>query len=76
MVVTASKLRESIYRLLDAVLRTGEALEIERNGKRLRIIPVEPIKKLSRLEQHDVCAEDPENFVHIDWSKEWKPRLK
>lgn len=41
MPLTASKLRENIYRVLDQVLETGEPVEIERNGRRLRIVAVE-----------------------------------
>ena len=33
MPVTASKLRENIYRILDQVLETGVPVEIERRGK-------------------------------------------
>jgi len=39
--MTASKLRQNIYRALDEVIETGVPLEIERKGKRLRIVPVE-----------------------------------
>ena len=42
MILTASKLREDIYRVLDHVLATGEPVEIERNGRRLRIVADEP----------------------------------
>ncbi|MBI1844327.1 MAG: hypothetical protein HYR89_06925 [Actinobacteria bacterium] len=39
--MTASKLRENVYRILDEVLATGTPVEIERNGRLLRIVPVE-----------------------------------
>ena len=38
MTVTASKLRQDIYNLLDRVLATGEPLEIERKGQLLKVI--------------------------------------
>lgn len=76
MPLTASKLREDIYRLLDQVLETGKSIEVERGGKRLRIVPVEPVGKLNRLEQRSVIKGDPEDLIHLDWSKEWKPKLK
>ena len=41
MVISASQLRQNIYRLLDEVLESGEPIEIERNGRRLRIVPAE-----------------------------------
>lgn len=74
MVVTASELRQNIYRLLDRVLETGEALEIERKGRRLRIVadPVGP--KLERLHAHpDAITGDPADLVDIEWSSAWRP---
>jgi N-acyl-D-aspartate/D-glutamate deacylase len=72
MVLTASKLREDIYRVLDHVLATGEPVEIERNGRRLRIVADEPPSKLARLvARPDVVNGDSDDFVHLDWSDEW-----
>jgi hypothetical protein len=74
MILTASKLRESIYRVLDHALETGEVIEIERNGRRLRIVPDEPRNRLDRLVYRpDVIVGDSEDFVQLDWSNEWKP---
>lgn len=71
MVMTASKLRENVYKLLDEVVATGRSLEIERKGRLLRITPVETRSKLSRLKKHDVFIGDPDDIVHMDWSSEW-----
>lgn len=74
MAVTASRLRENIYRLLDHVLETGVPLEIERKGKVLRIVPAEPGGKLRNLVRRaDFLRCDPEELVHLDWSEEWNP---
>jgi len=73
MTVTASKLRQDIYNLLDHVLETGEPLEIERKGGLLKIVPEKKPSKLDRLVPHDGIIGDPEELVHMDWSKEWKP---
>jgi antitoxin (DNA-binding transcriptional repressor) of toxin-antitoxin stability system len=76
MVVTATKLRQNIYRLLDEVLESGVPLEIERNGKVLRIVPADGRSKLDRLVPHpDALVGDPEDIVHMDWSHEWRPYL-
>ena len=75
MALTASKLRENVYRVLDQVLETGEPVEIERNGRRLRIIvdPADAQTQLRRLVRRpDVVVGDSEEFVHRDWSDEWK----
>ena len=74
MKVTASELRQNIYRLLDKVLATGKPLDIERGGRRLRIVPVETSAKLSRLSPHPgTIVGDPDELVHVDWSSEWRP---
>lgn len=73
MVLTASKLREDIYRVLDQVLATGEPVEIERNGRRLRIVADEPPARLARLvDRTDVVVGSSDDLVHLDWSHEWQ----
>ena len=74
--VSPTELRKNIYKLLDHVLDSGEPIEIQRKGRRLRIMPAVPESRLDRLEPHPGCMiGDPEEFVHLDWSKEWKPVL-
>lgn len=65
---SAIKLRANLYRVLDSVLAIGIPVEIERNGKLLRIIAAEPVDKLRNLKPHpDYLACDPEEIVHLDW---------
>ncbi|MCW5891361.1 MAG: type II toxin-antitoxin system Phd/YefM family antitoxin [bacterium] len=71
--ITASKLRENVYRILDQVLESGRPVEIERRGRTVRLVPVEPPSRLSRLKRRRFIKGDPEALVHLDWSKEWKP---
>lgn len=74
--LTASKLRQDIYRILDRVLETGVPVEIERGGRLLRIVPAGASggRRLADLEPHpDAVACDPEDLVHLDWSGEWRP---
>jgi hypothetical protein len=77
MALTASKLRANVYRLLDEVLETGAALEIERNGKLLVIAPKEEEKKGSKLDslprREGAIIGDPNELIHMDWSSEWNP---
>jgi hypothetical protein len=74
MVVSASKLRGNIYKLLDKVLETGEPLEIERKGRKLKIMPSPAPDRLSGLQAHKkYLLADPEELVHVDWSGEWQP---
>lgn len=72
--ITASELRQNVYRLLDEVLQTGTPLEIDRGGRRLRIVAVDSTSKLSRLTSHPgTIVGDAEELVHVDWSDEWRP---
>lgn len=73
MTVSASELRQNIYRVLDEILETGVPVEIERHGRRLRIVPDEAPAKLDRLTAHpDYIVGNPEDLVHLDWSEYWK----
>jgi hypothetical protein len=75
MRLTASKLRQEVYKILDEVIRTGKPAEIERNGNLLKIISVSKrYSKLSKLKPRKLTSEDSDNFEHIDWTQEWKLR--
>ena len=73
MPLTASSLRQDIYRLLDRVLETGIPLEVERHGQVLRIVPPNMTSKLERLQRRDYLLVEPEELVHVDWSDAWTP---
>ena len=73
MPLTASKLRQNVYRILDEVLATGIPVEIERNGHILRIVADTPPSKLDNLVERDAMNDPAEDYVHIDWSGEWHP---
>jgi len=70
--VALSALRQDIYRLVDEVLETGEALEITRKGRTLRIVPETAPDRLARIRAFpDLINGDPEDLVAADWSREW-----
>jgi hypothetical protein len=75
--MTASQLRQNIYRILDEVIETGRPVEIERKGKVLRIETERQEKSIfESLTPHPgSIVGDSEDLVHIDWSQEWKPDL-
>lgn len=77
MRMTATELRANLYRVLDRVLESGEEVEIERHGRKVRLVraPTGPQQALlDRLEPHPgYLACDAESLVHLDWSGEWKP---
>jgi hypothetical protein len=71
MKITASKLRENIYNILDEALETGVPVEVERKGRTLRIVPESKPSKLAKLKKRNCLVGDPESIVHMDWLKEW-----
>lgn len=74
--LTASRLRENIYQILDDVLESGRAVEIERRGKRLRITPVGGVNRLHNLVRRSTIKGTPESIIHCDWSTYWKPKIR
>ncbi len=71
MRVTASKLRESTYQILDQVILDGKPVEVVRKGTVLRIVPEIKESKLSRLKKRDSFVRDIDDIIGMDWSKEW-----
>jgi hypothetical protein len=72
-IYSVSRLRANLYRLLDRVIETGVPLDVERKGRRLRIVPTEGGGRLADLKPNpDYLAADPESLVHLDWSDEWR----
>lgn len=69
-----SRLRANLYQLLDRILETGIPLEVERKGRRLRIMPTDDTGRLNNLKPHpDYLKAPAESIVHLDWSDEWRP---
>lgn len=74
MKISATRLRQNLYQILDEILETGKAVEIERKGKSLRIVPDQKGSIFDRIEGHkDLIVGDPEDLVHVDWSSTWSP---
>jgi antitoxin (DNA-binding transcriptional repressor) of toxin-antitoxin stability system len=74
MAMTASALRANIYQVLDEVLRTGQPVDIQRGGRLLQIVPVDPSSRLENLTPHpDFVIGDPEALAEVDWADLWQP---
>ena len=72
--ITASQLRQDVYRLIDHVLETGEPLEIVRNGRRLHLTADAPVDLVARITPiPGLINGDPDELVSLDWSHEWDP---
>ena len=53
--------------------RAGQPVEIERNGRIVRIVADRPPSRFDRLVRRDVVVGDPGDLVAMDWSGEWIP---
>jgi PHD/YefM family antitoxin component YafN of YafNO toxin-antitoxin module len=74
MKITLTQLRANIFKLIDQVLETGTPLEIERKGRRLKIIPEQEVSKMDKLiARDDFVKGDLDDFIHLDWSDQWRP---
>ena len=70
--ISATRLRQNLYNILDSVVDTGVPVEVERRGRLLRIVPGERASKWNRLAAHKIVVGDPDELVHMDWSHEWR----
>ena len=71
--ITVTELRGNmnIYKLLDEVLSTGIPIEINKGGKKLKIMPVDKSNKLQNLvSRPNVIKGNPDDLVSISWEKE------
>ncbi|MFU8780873.1 MAG: type II toxin-antitoxin system Phd/YefM family antitoxin [Kiritimatiellia bacterium] len=73
--ITASRLRSNIYRLLDEVAENGRPLTVSRKNTILKICRAKSPTKLDRLVSHACIKGDPESLVHLDWEGEWEHDL-
>lgn len=56
--LTVTALRKNLFNVIDHVLATGEPVEIERNGKRLLLVPEQGAGKLARLKTRELVVGD------------------
>ncbi len=75
MIVNATKFRSNLYKLLDDVIETGNALKIKKNNSILEVSLKQKPSKLDRLTRHNCLNVPPESIIHVDWIKEWKNDL-
>jgi antitoxin (DNA-binding transcriptional repressor) of toxin-antitoxin stability system len=72
MRVTATKLRQNVYAILDEVLN-GTLVEIERNGKILRIVAEQRPSKLARIKPRpEIWAGSPEEALRNRSELVWR----
>jgi len=74
MILTATKLRQNLYRILDEILDSGIPVKINRKGEILKIVPEKKKSKLERLEEHRTITGNPKSIIDINFDSEWKEK--
>ncbi|HOC43202.1 MAG TPA: hypothetical protein PKJ99_09330 [Thermoanaerobaculales bacterium] len=70
MELNASKVRETISKVLSRFLKAGKVPESLRKTRTEGVVALQVSSKLSRLVPRDYLRCDPESIVHLDWSGE------
>jgi hypothetical protein len=68
--LSLTALRNNLFKVVDQIIKTGNPVEIERKGQRLKIVLEEKKSKLDNLKPHDCIVGDPDDLVHLKVS-EW-----
>ncbi len=69
--LTPTEFRSNIYNILDEILKTGVPIELNKGGKKLRIVPVEKTDKLANLKSRpEVIQGDPDDIIDLNWEEE------
>ncbi len=72
--ITATELRSNVYRILDRVLQTGVAQEVDRGGSKLLIVPAGGrLRRLQDRPKRDGLNCSVDELVATSWEKEWNP---
>jgi len=84
MTVTASDFRKNLFQLVERALN-GERIEITFRSRTVRLTPLEPSSKLSRLITRDTLTCSPDEFektsqnqdeeISRQWEDKWRNRL-
>jgi len=72
MVMSVTKFRQNLYKVLDQIIETGIPLELKRKGRNIKIICEKPSSKLNNLKAHNIINGDPKHLADISWENEWQ----
>jgi len=73
--ISLTALRSNLFKIVDEIIKTGNPIEIERNGHRLKIVLEEKRSKLDNIKPHDCIVGDPDDLVQIkvgEWGEPTK----
>lgn len=63
--ISLTALRSNLFKIVDEIIKTGNPVEIERNGHRLKIVLEEKRSKLANLKPRDCIVGNPDDLIQI-----------
>ena len=63
--ISLTALRNNLFKIVDEVIETGNPVELERKGHRLKIIVEEKKSKLDNLKRHDCIVGNPDELIDL-----------
>lgn len=75
--ISATQFRAELYKMLETVLATGQPIEVALRGRKVRIVPAEPVGRLESMEPHAAyIVASPDDLVAPNFdSKAWERGL-
>lgn len=80
MIVSVTKLRKELFKLMDQIAQSGEPVFVDRNGIRIKISRDESseISKFDRIKKfhgESVLKCPIEEIENIEWDSVWEPHI-
>jgi hypothetical protein len=63
--ISLTALRNNIFKIVDEVIKTGNPVELERKGHRLKIVMEAKKSKLENLKPHDCIVGNPDELIDL-----------
>jgi hypothetical protein len=63
--ISLTALRSNLFKIVDQVIETGNPVELERNGHRLKIVLEAKKSKLENLKPHDCIVGNPDELIDL-----------
>ncbi|CAB1084630.1 hypothetical protein JY97_14670 [Alkalispirochaeta odontotermitis] len=63
--ISLTALRSNLFKIVDSVIETGNPVELERKGHRLKIVIEGKKSKLENLKPHDCIVGNPDELIDL-----------
>ena len=63
--MSLTALRNNLFKIVDEVIKTGNPVELERKGHRLRLVMEAKKSKLDNLKKHDCIVGNPDELIDL-----------